>query len=104
MNPLAFTILAGIGNEEDRLQKLTTVPRFQLPDAEKFALADLDANRGVRISFSDWTGEPPTASNRQRHHRELARLECAGLIVLTAKWGHRTSHAKLTKAGREVLR
>ena len=105
MNPLAKTILAGIAREEARLKALAqTGPRFDLPNAEKVALSDLEAGYGVRIDFREWTGQDSTPAHRQACHRAMLHLEAAGMVRLATGQGGRVTHAKLTKAGREALR
>jgi hypothetical protein len=70
----------------------------------RLRLAVRDARVGlVPMNLAGWIGREPTNSECVLFHREYARLEGMGLIE---RWnphgGRRTSHLKLTPAGRRV--
>jgi hypothetical protein len=55
----------------------------------------------VPMNLADWIGHAPTNSECVLFHREYARLEDMGLIVRHNPYGgRRTSHLRLTEAGR----
>ena len=55
----------------------------------------------VPMNLADWIGHAPTNSECVLFHREYARLEDLGLIERHNPYGgRRTSHLRLTEAGR----
>ncbi len=57
----------------------------------------------VPMALADWIGHAPTNSEHVLYHREYARLEDRGLLVRCNPFGgRRTTHLKLTPAGRRV--
>ena len=57
----------------------------------------------VPMALEAWLGHAPTNSDRVLCSREFQRLEDMGLVVrCNPMGGHRTTHLKLTPAGREV--
>lgn len=59
---------------------------------------------GVPVDFAYWTGEPMDPAARQACRRALAKLEAAGLIQRSARWGRNLTHAKLTEAGEALAK
>jgi hypothetical protein len=57
----------------------------------------------VPMNLADWIGHAPTNSECVLFHREYAKLEDMGLIERhNLHGGRRTSHLKLTEAGRQL--
>ncbi len=57
----------------------------------------------VPIALENWIGHQPTNSEHVLYHREHQRLEGMGLLVRCNPFGgHRTTHLKLTPAGKRV--
>ena len=57
----------------------------------------------VPMALENWIGHLPSNSEHVLYHREHQRLEAMGLLVRCNPFGgHRTTHLKLTPAGRRV--
>ncbi len=57
----------------------------------------------VPMALAEWISHAPTNSEHVLYHREYARLEDRGLLVRCNPYGgRRTTHLKLTPAGRRV--
>ena len=55
------------------------------------------------MALEDWIGHMPSNSEHVLYHREYQRLEGMGLLVRCNPFGgYRTTHLKLTPAGRHV--
>jgi len=59
----------------------------------------------VPMNLADWIGRAPTNSDCVLFHREYQRLEAMGLLErINLYGGRRTSHLRLTSAGRRVAK
>jgi len=57
------------------------------------------------VNLWRWLGRTPSGVDRVLCHRELLRLEAAGLLKRQAgRSGRRTTHVRLTATGRQVAR
>jgi DNA-binding HxlR family transcriptional regulator len=77
-----------------------------MPSARRgrFVLAVARARRGlVRPNVDSWLGRTPTASERVLFSRDYRRLEAMGLLErVNERNGRRTTHLRLTEAGRRL--
>jgi hypothetical protein len=99
-------ILVGVLEDEQRLANmpaddLGSMPRDQLG---RHRLRVRHARAGlVPMNLAGWLGRVPTNSECVLFHREYLRLEALGLIErCNLRGGRRTSHLRLTPAGRRV--
>ena len=106
LNERQRLILAGVLRDQDGLINLPVgadagLPREQLG---RRRLIVRDAQAGlVPMNLAGWIGHTPSNSECVLYHREYLRLEGLGLIERhNVHGGRRTSHLRLTRAGRWV--
>ena len=106
LNDRQRLVMAGVLKDHFTLLNLPTggdtgLPREQLG---RRRLVVGDARDGyVPMNLSVWIGHVPSNSECVLFHREYARLEGMGLLVRhNLRGGRRTSHLKLTAAGRWI--
>lgn len=77
-----------------------------MPSARRgrFVLVAARARRGlVRPALERWLGGTPTASERVLFSRDYRRLEAMGLLErVNERRGRRTTHLRLTEAGKRL--
>jgi hypothetical protein len=99
-------ILVGVFQDQERL---AAMPRGDDQSMSRDALGRhrlriRQAREGmVPMALEDWLGHAPSNSDHVLCHREYQRLEGMGLLLRCNPFGgHRTTHLKLTPAGRRV--
>ena len=106
LNDRQWLILTGVLQD---LQRLAAMPCGDDYGMSRVALGRhrLRAQRAraglVPMALENWMGHAPSNSEHVLCHREYARLEDMGLLVrCNPLGGRRTTHLKLTAAGRRV--
>ena len=99
------TILAGVYVDAEALATVRVAATWRNPRAIERITAGLKdvARRGVRLDYERWLGRAPTRAERRTLSRELARLEDKGCVVRSGS-RRRTTHVKLTDAGKALAR
>ena len=99
-------ILVGVLQDLQRLAHVSLADLGGMSRAERgrirFRVQRADAGI-VPMNLAEWLDGTPTPSDRVLFHREYARLESMGLLErCNFHGGKRTSHLKLTAAGRAL--
>lgn len=97
------TVLLGVLEDQHRLADMPTDVGSRL-DCGRQRITVRNAQNGlVPMNLPGWVGRAPTNSDHVLFHREHLRLEGMGLIQrVSLTGGRRTTHLRLTPAGRRV--
>jgi hypothetical protein len=97
------TVLLGVLEDQRRLADMPTDIGSRL-DRGRQRITVRNAQNGlVPMNLHGWLGRAPTNSDHVLFHREYLRLEGMGLIQrVSLTGGRRTTHLRLTPAGRRV--
>jgi hypothetical protein len=99
-------ILMGVLQDQKRLAEMPwgDAHSMQRDALGRHRLRIRQAREGlVPMTLEEWIGHMPSNSEHVLYHRENQRLEGMGLLVRCNPFGgHRTTHLKLTPAGRRV--
>jgi len=106
LNDKQRLILMGVLRDQKRLADMDPagcgIPHGLALGAHRLRIRKAQAGL-VPMNLGGWIGHSPTNSECVLFHREYARLEGMGLLVRRNTYGgRRTSHLKLTPAGRRV--
>lgn len=96
-------VLLGILEDQRRLSDMPTDAGSRL-DRGRQRITIRNAQNGlVPMNLAGWLGRAPTNSDHVLFHREYLRLEGMGLIQrVSLTGGRRTTHLRLTPAGRRM--
>ena len=97
------TVLLGVLEDQRRLANMATDVGSRL-DRGRQRITVRNAQDGlVPMNLPGWLGRAPTNSDHVLFHREYLRLEGMGLIQrVSLTGGRRTTHLRLTPAGRHM--
>jgi hypothetical protein len=97
------TVLLGLLEDQRDLADMPTDVGSRL-DRGRQRITVRNAQNGlVPMNLPGWLGRAPTNSDHVLFHREYLRLEGMGLIErVSLTGGRRTTHLRLTRAGRRV--
>lgn len=108
VNKRGRIVLLGVLHDGRRLadmdaRRLETLPRQQRGQ-QRLRIAQAQVGL-VPMNLAGWLQREPTNSERVLFHREYLRLEDLGLIErCNLHGGRRTTHLRLTEAGRRLAR
>jgi len=103
LNQRQRTVMLGVLEDHRRLSEMPTDTGSRL-DRGRHRITVRNARAGLApMNLPGWLGRPPTNSDHVLFHREYLRLEGMGLIErCNLTGGRRTTHLRLTPAGRRT--
>lgn len=101
LNQRQRTVLLGVLEDQRRLCEMPTDVGSRLDRGRQRITVHNAQNGLVPMNLPGWLGRTPTNSEHVLFHREYLRLEGMGLIQrVNLTGGRRTTHLRLTPAGR----